>query len=93
MERQHLVFFDCPNHRDCLKWNSHPAPKFHTCQKGLEDKDCSAPAATSVVANVTLGSTDSSNITSLLASSLSLATGNEVVIAYITDALNAIHNL
>ena len=93
MERLHLVFFDCPDHRDFLKWHSHPVPECRTCQKWLEDKDGSSPAAAIFDSDITFASTDSSGITSLLASSLSLATENEVVTAYIADALNVIHNL
>ena len=76
-------FCDCPNHFYRLKWHSHPAPKCRTCQKWLNDKDGSAPTAaiadsdgTSTVTDFTDPSTssDSSDINSILASALSLAT-------------------
>ena len=78
-------FCDCPNHRDRLKWHSHPDPECGTRQKCLNDKYGSAPTAaisdsdgTSTITDFNDPSTssESSNINSLLASALSLATGN-----------------
>ena len=78
-------FCNCPNHRDCVKWHYHTAPECRTHQKWLNDEDGSAPTAAiadsdraSTVTYLTDPSTssDSSDITSILASALSLATGN-----------------
>ena len=69
-------FFDYPNHHDRVKSRSHPAPECYTRQNWLEDKDVSAPVDAIVDYDGTFDSTDSSEITSLLASDMSLETGN-----------------
>ena len=93
-------FCDCTNHRDHIKWHPHPDPECRTCQKWLNDKN-GAPAAAIVddqgsevtdLTNAT-ASINSSEIYSLLAAAMSLAAGNKEVTAYISDALNALHDL
>ena len=95
-------FCDCPNHCNRIKWHSHPAPECRTRQKWFNDKYGSAPTAaiadSEKIATVTdftdtSTSLDSSDITSLLAPAISLATGNKAVTACIVDDLNAIHDL
>ena len=97
---QTWYFCDFPNHPDRLKWHSNPAPKRRTRYKWLNDKDGSAPISTITYSNGTSTvtdftdpstSSDSSDITSLLASALSLVTGIEAVTACIADALNVTH--
>jgi hypothetical protein len=104
---QHTWYFcDCPNHRDKVKWHTHPASTCRTRAKWLEqqgtspegnlvtDDDQTMPDADDdkSCAN-TSALTAATDVTGLLASALSLAGDNAVAAECIADALNALNDL
>ena len=98
--KERLGFFYCPNHCERIKWHPRPAPDFRTCKKWLKEKDGALAAAIVddqglAITNLTnaTASANSSDISSILASAIYLAAGKKEVTAYISDSLDAIHNL
>ena len=98
-------FCDAPNHRFKTKWHKHQPDKCRLRKAWLKDKDekktpskAEANAAelednssedTSNAPEDTSSTSRNSDITSLLASAMNLATDNEVVKNLIAEALNA----
>jgi hypothetical protein len=104
---QHTWYFcDCPNHRDKIKWHTHPASTCRTRAKWLAQQATSSEANLVTDDDQTMPDVDddkscantsaltaATDVTGLLASALSLAGDNSIAAECIADALNALNNL
>jgi hypothetical protein len=88
-------FCDCPNHRERVKWHTHPATDCRTRLKWLENQG----TVQGKVADLDDDTTDAdpseppaADITGLLASAMNMVGDNSVAHDLIADALNAIHH-
>lgn len=101
-------FCDCPNHRDRVKWHTHPAETCRLRLRWLANERGGPPSMANVVASdisttitdpTNLGgngdrstATDQSDVTALLAAALSHTDDNSAACDLIADTLNALHH-